>query len=251
MNELCEGGEIGSFVGTQCITMERKSAFLVCLTPPPVGLPTKGRGRADFCRTDTKSQNDCESLRLLPSCRCCRLFGVLLLGERIQGRVQVVIWMHFCLETRQHFDFAKVSTGFEFIANLVESLSVVKYWSNWNGWKYRWRHFKDPIKVSIELEMTHKWVGSSWSGAFYSVSLVWHIRRRLLGLANKMLDTKERPRNKFWTISYQTKTFLGDQWLAGMEYKHSMQCTMGLSPCKMGNREFESDYHHRPHFLAV
>ena len=29
------------------------------------------------------------------------------------------------------------------------------------------------------------------------------------------------------------------------------QCTMALSPCKMGNREFESDYHHRPHFLAV
>ena len=22
-------------------------------------------------------------------------------------------------------------------------------------------------------------------------------------------------------------------------------------PCKMGNREFESDYHHRPHFLAI
>merc|ERR1712037_792623 len=39
-------------------------------------------------RTDTKTQDDCESLRLLPSCRCCRLFGVLLLGERLQGRVQ-------------------------------------------------------------------------------------------------------------------------------------------------------------------
>ena len=24
-----------------------------------------------------------------------------------------------------------------------------------------------------------------------------------------------------------------------------------LSPCKIGNREFESDYHHRPHFLAI
>ena len=31
----------------------------------------------------------------------------------------------------------------------------------------------------------------------------------------------------------------------------SRQCTMALSPCKMGNREFQSDYHHRPHFLAV
>ena len=28
-------------------------------------------------------------------------------------------------------------------------------------------------------------------------------------------------------------------------------CTMALSPCKMGNREFESDYHHRPHFLVI
>ena len=26
---------------------------------------------------------------------------------------------------------------------------------------------------------------------------------------------------------------------------------MGLSPCKMGNREFESDYHHRPHFFGI
>ena len=24
-----------------------------------------------------------------------------------------------------------------------------------------------------------------------------------------------------------------------------------LSPCKIGNREFESDYHHRPHFLPI
>ena len=29
------------------------------------------------------------------------------------------------------------------------------------------------------------------------------------------------------------------------------QCTMGLSPCKMGNREFVSDYHDRPHFLKI
>ena len=29
------------------------------------------------------------------------------------------------------------------------------------------------------------------------------------------------------------------------------QYTMGLSPCKMGNREFVSDYHHRPHFLEI
>ena len=29
------------------------------------------------------------------------------------------------------------------------------------------------------------------------------------------------------------------------------QCTMGLSPCKMGNREFVSYYHHRPHFLEI
>ena len=29
------------------------------------------------------------------------------------------------------------------------------------------------------------------------------------------------------------------------------QCTMLLSPCKIGNREFDSDYHHRPHFPAV
>ena len=28
-------------------------------------------------------------------------------------------------------------------------------------------------------------------------------------------------------------------------------CTMGLSPCKMRNREFVSDYHHRPHFLEI
>ena len=28
-------------------------------------------------------------------------------------------------------------------------------------------------------------------------------------------------------------------------------CTMLLSPCKIGNREFESDYHHRPHFHAI
>ena len=28
-------------------------------------------------------------------------------------------------------------------------------------------------------------------------------------------------------------------------------CTMLLSPCKNGNREFDSDYHHRPHFPAV
>ena len=27
MNELCEGGEIGSFVGTQCITMEEEIGF--------------------------------------------------------------------------------------------------------------------------------------------------------------------------------------------------------------------------------
>ena len=26
---------------------------------------------------------------------------------------------------------------------------------------------------------------------------------------------------------------------------------MLLSPCKIGNREFDSDYHHRPHFLAI
>ena len=112
----CARGEkLAVLLAHNALQWRRKSAFLVCLTLPPVGLPTKGRGRADFCRTDTKSQNDCESLRLLPSCRCCRLFGVLLLGERIQGRVQVVIWMHFCLETRQHFetptDSAKVSTG--------------------------------------------------------------------------------------------------------------------------------------------
>ena len=31
----------------------------------------------------------------------------------------------------------------------------------------------------------------------------------------------------------------------------SPHCTMLLSPCKIGNREFESDYHHRHHFLAI
>ena len=30
-----------------------------------------------------------------------------------------------------------------------------------------------------------------------------------------------------------------------------LHSTMLLSPCKIGNREFESHYHHRPHFLAI
>ena len=36
-----------------------------------------------------------------------------------------------------------------------------------------------------------------------------------------------------------------------INHNYINQCTMALSPCKMGNRDFESDYHHRPHFLAI
>ena len=52
----CARGEkLAVLLAHNALQWRRKSAFLVCLTLPPVGLPTKGRGRADFCRTDTKT----------------------------------------------------------------------------------------------------------------------------------------------------------------------------------------------------
>ena len=50
----CARGEkLAVLLAHNALQWRRKSAFLVCLTLPPVGLPTKGRGRADFCRTHT------------------------------------------------------------------------------------------------------------------------------------------------------------------------------------------------------
>ena len=48
-----------------------------------------------------------------------------------------------------------------------------------------------------------------------------------------------------WVCLWRVKIF----WHWGRRLSMRRHCTMGLSSCKMGNREFESDYHHRPIFL--
>ena len=63
---------------------------MVCLTPPPVGLPTKGSEGGFLQHTRRKVTQD-ESPRLLSFCRCRRIFGVVIFGEWLQlkRRVQV------------------------------------------------------------------------------------------------------------------------------------------------------------------
>ena len=55
------------------------------------------------------------------------------------------------------------------------------------------------------------------------------------------------------TITFVHKSTFGklgkSRFMKNMLVALIIHCTMGLSPCKMGNREFESDYHHRPIFL--
>ena len=120
-----------------------------------------------------------------------------------------------------------------------DDLSVdCKVITEWNDWVWKPRAFRCRVLVASLLSTS-----VSFGQKFNKETILigdWQQQQAAL----KLYCISK-------SVAFQTELasvgkFVMDQCLLG-----NTHCTMGLSPCKMGNREFESDYHHRPHFLPV